>query len=149
MSGSLFSFVTKAADARRLVAGALVCGALMAGAIAPALAATTGKDALAKLNKDGDDTLEIVEVIELGTKAFTAADKDKSSNVDQTEAKESLKPEDWALVNKDGDQTLEMDEWLLIVRSHFNAADANKDGKLSESELDSAPGQALLLILYK
>lgn len=131
---------------RAVLAGALAgVVALLAG---PA-AAMSGKDALAKLNKDGDDTLEIVEVIDLGTRTFKAINKDHDSTLEPAETKTRLTPEDWALVNKDGDQTLELDEWLTIVRSRFNEADANKDGKLTAVELDSPAGQKLLLLIQK
>ncbi|MDQ0504534.1 hypothetical protein [Xanthobacter agilis] len=131
----------------RFGVAAAVAGVL---AFAPsAMAAMSGKDALAKLNKDGDDTLEIVEVIDLGTQTFKAINKDHDTTLEAPETKGRLTPEDWALVNKDGDQTLELDEWLTIVRSRFNAADANKDGKLTAAELDSEPGQKLLLLIVK
>ena len=127
-----------------------VLGAITAIALAgSACAAMSGKDALAKVNKDGDDTLEIVEVIDLGAQMFNALNKDGDTTLEAPETKGRLTPEDWALINKDADQTLELDEWLLLVRSRFNAADANKDGKLMAAELDSAPGQQLLLLIVK
>lgn len=128
---------------------AVVAGALASAVLAPAAAATSGKAALAQLNKDGDGTLEIVEVIDLGTKLFKVINTDGDTTLEADETKGRLSPEDWALVNKDGDQTLELDEWLMVVRARFNAADANKDGKLTEAELDAEPGQKLLLLLVK
>ncbi|WP_454916522.1 hypothetical protein [Xanthobacter sediminis] len=132
----------------RFRVAAAVAGAVLAAAM-PAGAATSGKDALAQLNKDGDDTLEIVEVIDLGTQMFKVVNADGDTTLRAVEAEGRVTPEDWTLVNKDGDQTLELDEWLVIVRSRFNAADANKDGKLTAAELDSPAGQKLLLLLVK
>ncbi|MFG1479456.1 hypothetical protein V5F53_12435 [Xanthobacter sp. V4C-4] len=114
-----------------------------------AFAGATGKDVLSKFNKDGDNTLEIVEVIDLGTKAFKALNADKDTTLEKGETKGRLTDADWAAVNKDGDQTLELDEWLTIVRGRFNEADTNKDGKLTEAELDAPAGQQLILLLVK
>lgn len=133
----------------RLGLATAAAGAVLAAALMPAGAATSGKDALAALNKDGDNTLEIVEVIDLGTQMFKVVNADGDTTLRPAEAEGRVAPEDWALVNKDGDQTLELDEWLVIVRARFNAADADKDGKLTAAELDSPAGQKLLLLLVK
>ncbi len=69
----------------RRLASTAVGLALVVGGISTAAAATTGKQALELLNKDGDATFEIVEVIDWGTKLF-------------------------AEINPDGDTTLEPDE---------------------------------------
>lgn len=133
----------------RLGAAAAVTGLLLLGGMVSATAATSGKDALAALNKDGDDTLEIVEVIDLGTKLFVAINADGDTTLEKEETKGRLTDADWKAANKDADQTLELDEWLAVVRARFNAADANKDGKLTAAELDSPAGQKLLLLLIK
>lgn len=101
------------------------------------------------LNKDGDSTFEVVEVIDWGTKLFSAINPDGDSTLEPDETEGRLTEADWSAVNKDGDQTLEMDEWLNIVRTRFMAADADKDGKLTEAELDSPAGQSLLLVVVK
>ncbi|MET3354448.1 hypothetical protein V5F34_01910 [Xanthobacter autotrophicus] len=133
----------------RLGAAAVLTGMLSLGGIVSASAATSGKDALALLNKDGDDTLEIVEVIDLGSKLFVAINPDGDTTLEKDETNGRLTDADWKAINKDGDKTLEMDEWLAVVRTRFNAADANKDGKLTAKELDSPAGQKLLLLLVK
>lgn len=112
-------------------------------------AATSGKEALALLNKDGDTTFEIVEVIDWGTQLFSAINPDGDTTLEPDETEGRLTEADWAAVNTDGDQTLEMDEWLAIVRDRFNGADADKDGKLTEAEIDAPAGQSLLLTLIK
>ncbi|MFG1351819.1 hypothetical protein [Xanthobacter autotrophicus] len=133
----------------RLGAAAALTGLLSLGGIVSAAAATSGKDALALLNKDGDDTFEIVEVIDLGTKLFVAINPDGDTTLEKDETKGRLTDADWKAVNKDADQTLEMDEWLAVVRARFNAADTNKDGKLTVKELDAPAGQKLLLLIVK
>ncbi|MFG1377899.1 hypothetical protein [Xanthobacter autotrophicus] len=133
----------------RLGAAAALTGLLSLGGIVSAAAATSGKDALALLNKDGDDTFEIVEVIDLGTKLFVAINPDGDTTLEKDETKGRLTDADWKAVNKDSDQTLEMDEWLAVVRARFNAADTNKDGKLTVKELDAPAGQKLLLLIVK
>ena len=133
----------------RLGAAAALTGILSLGGIVGASAATSGKDALAALNKDGDDTLEIVEVIDLGTRLFVAINADGDTTLEQEETRGRLTDTDWKSVNRDADKTLELDEWLAVVRARFNAADANKDGKLTAKELDSPAGQKLLLLLVK
>lgn len=126
-----------------------IVAAVSLAALGPAFAGMSGKEALAKFNKDGDNTLEIVEVIDLGTKFFKTINTDSDKTLEKSETKDRLTDEDWAAVNKDGDQTLELDEWLVIVRNRFNDADANKDGKLTAAELDAPSGQKLLLLLVK
>ncbi|BBE73920.1 hypothetical protein [Oharaeibacter diazotrophicus] len=132
---------------RTLVSAALAAAGL--AALCSPATAVTGKEALAQLNKDGDDTFEIVEVIDWGTQLFSAINPDGDTTLEPDETEGRLTEADWAAVNKDGDQTLEMDEWLSIVRSRFEAADADKDGKLTEAELDTPAGQSLLLVLIK
>lgn len=133
----------------RLGAVAALTGVLSLGAMVSASAATSGKDALALLNKDGDDTLELVEVIDLGSKLFVAINPDGDTTLEKDETKGRLTDADWKAINKDGDKTLELDEFLAVVRARFNAADANKDGKLTAKELDAPAGQKLLLLLVK
>lgn len=111
--------------------------------------ALTGKEFLAKYNKDKDSTIEIVEAIDLGAKVFKVINPHKDKTLEANETKGRLTDADWAAVNKDGDQTLELDEWLIIVRKRFNDADTNKDGKLTEAELDSPAGQQLILLIAK
>ncbi|MDI4654875.1 hypothetical protein [Xanthobacter autotrophicus] len=133
----------------RLGTAVALTGLLSLGGIVGASAATSGKDALALLNKDGDDTLEIVEVIDLGTKLFVAINPDGDTTLEADETKGRLTDADWKAVNKDADKTLELDEFLAVVRARFNAADTNKDGKLTAKELDAPAGQKLLLLLVK
>jgi len=133
----------------RLGAAAALTGFISLGAMASASAATSGKDALALLNKDGDDTLELVEVIDLGSKLFVVINPDGDTTLEKDETKGRLTDADWKAINKDADQTLELDEFLAVVRARFKAADANKDGKLTATELDAPAGQKLLLLLVK
>lgn len=119
---------------------------------APAFAAPTtmsGADVLKTYNKDGDQTLEIPEVIHLATGVFSAINPDGDTTLESDETAGRLTAADWKRANKDGDKTLEMDEWLSIARKRFAAADANKDGKLTAAELDSKAGQSLILMIVK
>ena len=134
------------------VAAALIASALLA--LAPAVAAetmtkATGADILKKLNTDGDDTLEMTEVIALAQKTFGAINPDGDSTLEPDEVKGRVTEEEWKSVNKDGDETLEMDEWLTIARARFAQADANKDGKLTAAELDSKAGRGVVLMIVK
>ena len=104
---------------------------------------------LAQLNHDGDQTLEIPEVIDLATKLFSAINPDGDTTLERDETEGRLTERDWKRVNLDGDETLEMDEWLKIARSRFNRADKNKDGKLSVKELDSKAGRGVIVMVVK
>ncbi len=130
----------------RLKTGAALAALLFAAT--PALAAS-GADVIKSINKDGDDTLEIAEVIDAGTKTFIAINPDGDTTLESGETKGRLSEKDWAAVNTDGDQTLEMDEWLKILRARFKRADANKDGKLTAAELDSKAGQGVIVMIMK
>ncbi|GLK79921.1 hypothetical protein [Methylopila turkensis] len=134
--------------ASRLVMGA---AALMFVA-APAYAQTktvTGAEVLKTYNKDGDDTLEIAEVIHLASKLYAEINPDGDSTLEPDETEGRLSAADWKRANKDGDDTLEMDEWLSIARKRFNAADKNKDGKLTAAELDSKAGRGVVVMIVK
>lgn len=111
--------------------------------------AATGAEVLGQLNHDGDQTLEIPEVIDAATKLFSAINPDGDTTLERDETKGRLGEADWKRVNKDGDQTLEMDEWLSIARARFNAADADKNGKLTAKEFDSKAGQSLVAMIVK
>lgn len=111
--------------------------------------AKSGAEILKALNHDGDQTLEIPEVIDLATKLFSAINPDGDTTLEPDETEGRLSKADWKAVNRDGDETLEMDEWLSIARKRFRAADKNKDRKLDEKELDSKAGQKLILMIAK
>lgn len=111
--------------------------------------AMTGAEALKKLNHDGDQTLEIPEVIDAASKLFRQLNQDKDTTLERKETSDRLTEADWKAVNKDNDDTLEMDEWLTVARQRFEAADANKDGKVSAGELDTPAGQSLLKVIIK
>ncbi len=123
--------------------------ALVAGGVSAAAAATTGKQALELLNKDGDSTFEVVEVIDWGTKLFAAINPDGDSTLEPDETEGRLTEADWAAVNKDGDQYAGDGRVAEHRPRRFEAADADKDGKLTEAELDAPAGQSLLLVLVK
>lgn len=130
----------------------ILLGPLAALALAwPAHAAlaASGADTLKALNKDGDKTLEIPEVIAASAKLFHEINPDGDTTLESDEVKGRISGADWKRVNKDGDKTLEMDEWLQITRQRFKAADKNRDGKLTEQELDSKAGQQLILMIMK
>lgn len=129
----------------------LATAAALLLAVAPAAAQTrmSGADILKEHNKDGDQTLEIPEVIHMATGVFSAINPDGDTTLEDDETKGRLSAADWKRANKDGDKTLEMDEWLSIARKRFAAADKNKDGKLTAAELDSKAGQSLALMIVK
>lgn len=117
---------------------------------APVLAQTSnGAAAIKSINKDNDDTLELAEVINAGVKTFEAINPDGDTTLESGETQGRLTAADWKKANTDGDETLEMDEWLKILRARFKAADKNKDGKLTAAELDSKPGQGVLVMIVK
>ncbi|MBS7538104.1 hypothetical protein [Ancylobacter lacus] len=132
----------------RLAAAAGLASLVSIGMASSAFA-LTGAEFLAQYNKDGDQTLEIPEAIDLGTKTFHAINPDGDTTLEPDETEGRLTKKDWAKINKDGDQTLELDEYLSLVRARFNAADKNKDGKLTAKELDSKAGQSLLKLIVK
>ncbi|RXF73152.1 hypothetical protein [Hansschlegelia zhihuaiae] len=132
----------------RLAAGAAFIAAAFAAAPAFAQSAT-GADAMKKINKDGDQTLERAEIIDAAVKLFEAINPDGDTTLEADEIKGRITEQDWKRVNKDGDETLEMDEWLQIVRQRVKRADKDKDGKLTVEELDSKPGQAVLVMIMK
>lgn len=129
------------------------CAAIMAAAFAVAPAAAqqsyTGADVLKKLNKDGDNTLELAEVIDAGVKVFEAINPDGDTTLESNETAGRITEKDWQRANKDGDKTLEMDEWLSILRKRFNKANPDKDGSLDEAELNTKAGQQVILMIMK
>jgi Ca2+-binding EF-hand superfamily protein len=132
----------------RLAAGAAFVA--LAVAAAPAVAQTrTGADALKSINKDGDQTLEMAEIIDAGVKTFQAINPDGDTTLEDDETKGRITEKDWARANTDGDETLEMDEWLKILRQRVKRADKDKDGKLTAEELDSKAGQGVLVMIMK
>lgn len=130
-----------------------ICAAVVLFAAVPASAQTmtkaTGAELLKELNKDGDTTFEIPEIIDLATKTFHAINPDADTTLERDETEGRLSEGDWKRVNTDGDQTLEMDEWLSIARKRFNRADKNKDGKLTAAELDSKAGRGVVVMIVK
>ncbi|GLK77909.1 hypothetical protein GCM10008171_31630 [Methylopila jiangsuensis] len=129
----------------------LLAGAALLFAVAPAMAQTipSGADVLKTYNKDGDDTLELAEVIHLSAKLYNEINPDGDSTLEPDETKGRLTASDWKKANKDGDKTLEVDEWLSIARKRFAAADKNKDGKLTAAELDSKAGRGVVVLIAK
>lgn len=129
------------------------CAALVAAAFAvtPAFAqqAASGADVLKKLNKDGDKTLELAEVIDAGVKLFEAINPDGDTTLEDDETKGRITEQDWKSANTDGDKTLEMDEWLSILRQRFKTANPDKDGSLDEAELNTKAGQLVVLMIMK
>jgi hypothetical protein len=127
------------------------CATLLAFAFVNPAAAqgASGADAIKAINKDGDQTLEMAEVINAGVKVFEAINPDGDTTLESGETKGRVSEKDWAKVNNDGDQTLEMDEWLKILRQRVKRADKDKDGKLTAEELDSKAGQGVLVMIVK
>ncbi|MGA0533933.1 hypothetical protein [Hansschlegelia sp. KR7-227] len=131
----------------RLAASAAFMGLALSSA--PAFAQASGADVLKALNKDGDNTLELAEVIDAGAKLFAVINPDGDTTLESGETKGRITEKDWKRYNKDGDQTLEMDEWLTILRARFNAANPDKDGSLDEKELNTKAGQLVVLMIMK
>lgn len=131
------------------LAAAVIATALATPASAQTMTKASGAELLRELNRDGDQTFEIPEVIALATKTFHDINPDGDTTLETDETEGRLTTKDWKRVNKDGDETLEMDEWLSIARTRFAAADANKDGKLTAAELDSKAGRAVVLVIVK
>lgn len=135
---------------RLAVPAALIAAAF---AVAPASAQPTktytGAEVLAALNKDGDKTLELAEVINAGVKLFEAINPDGDATLESNETVGRITEKDWQRANKDGDKTLEMDEWLSILRKRFARANPDKDGSLDEAELNTKAGQQVILMIMK
>lgn len=133
----------------RLVIGAAIAAVALGAAPAFAQSKMSGADVLKALNKDGDNTLEIAEIIAAGVKTFEAINPDGDTTLESGETKGRITEKDWKKANKDGDKTLEMDEWLSILRARVKKADPDKDGSLDAAELDTPAGQAVVLMIVK
>lgn len=133
----------------RLAAG--VALAAFALSVSPGFAQTkmSGAEVLKKYNKDGDQTLELAEVIHLGSKLFHEINPDGDTTLESNETAGRITDKEWKQANKDGDKTLEMDEWLSILRKRFNKANPDKDGSLDAAELDTPAGQLVVLMIAK
>jgi len=127
--------------------GVLILSVAVACIMAFPASAISGADALRRLNRDTDQTLELPEVLDASTKQFQQLNKDNDLTLDKAETAGLVTAAEWKTYNKDHDGTLELDEWLNIVRARFHAADAKKDGKLTAQELDSPAGQSLLQLV--
>lgn len=132
---------------------AAVIAAVSAGlAAAPQPAAAYSMrpaDAIAYLNRDGDERLDWSEIDYAARRAFTRLDRKGDGRIPFADLAGRLNRRSFDAVNPDKDGTLEIDEWMALVRRRFDAADQSHDGRLTRKELATPAGKALLDLLLE
>ena len=106
-------------------------------------------DAIAYLNRDGDERLDWSEIDYAARRAFTRLDRKGDGRIPFADLADRLNRRSFDAVNPDKDGTLELDEWMALVRRRFDAADQSHDGKLTRKELVTPAGKALLDLLLE
>ena len=123
-----------------------------------------GKQWLALMNKDNDNTVDRKEFLDYMSAEFTKADRDHDGTLDVRElgqlrmelaipqgqrrntAEIESGGKQWlALMNKDNDNTVDMKEFLDYMSAEFAKADRDHDGTLDVYEL----GQLRMELSYR
>ena len=134
--------------ARLLMGLALVLG--MGFALGqPAAAKETTVDAalMAKINPDGDGTVDLAEAKAAGEKMFKQLNPDDDGTLDMTELSGRISEAEFKAADPDDDGTLDMDEYMALIEKLFKEANPDGDGTLDEAELKSPAGQKLLALI--
>jgi hypothetical protein len=116
-------------DLRTFLLGAAVTFGLMAG---PAMAG---------------QTLDLAQVKRAADAYFAKLDKDGDGTVDAVELRGVITPAALKAADPDNDGTLSKREYLALAEKLFRAADANHDGTVTAAELATQAGQRLLRVI--
>jgi Ca2+-binding EF-hand superfamily protein len=98
----------------------------------------TPDHAFAKIDGDGDGSIDTTEALKAAAAKFDAADADHDGTLSQKEL--AAMPggahlaSSFSTIDTDHDGTISKDEYLAAVRAQFAAADPDKDGTVSAAE---------------
>jgi EF hand len=103
--------------------------------------------ALASLDSDHDNTLDLAEAKAAASALFDKLDVDHDGTLNARELKGRLTARKVRANDPDNDGTLDKTEYLAIVEARFNAADPDRDGKIDCKEAGTKAGKTLLQVL--
>ena len=128
------------------IAALMGAGVLLAQ---PAFAKDTVVDAalMAKINPDGDGTVDLAEAKAAGAAMFKKLNPDDDGTLDAKELEGRLSEADLKAADPDDDGTLDEAEYAALIEKLFKEANPDEDGTLDEAELKSAAGQKLLALI--
>ena len=133
----------------RLVMGLALAMSLGVMLGQPAAAKDTTVDAalMAKINPDGDGTVDLAEAKAAGAAMFKTLNPDDDGTLDAKELAGRLSEADLKAADPDDDGTLDEAEYAALIEKLFNEANPDDDGTLDEAELKSPAGQKLLALI--
>lgn len=122
---------------------------MLATALSNPAAAQARVPDMAALNPDNDGTVDLDEAQKAADALWAKLNTDGDETLEPGELTGRVDQAEFDAANPDGDQTLEKSEWTALVESRFKAADPDNDGTVDEQEFGTEAGQKLLALLQE
>ena len=113
----------------------------------PAMSADT--DPMARLDTNQNRLLEESEAQAAGRQLFGSIDENRDGRLQPEEIKGRLGGPVQKAADTDADGGLNFQEYAALLTARYKSANGNGDGLVDPSELNSLPGQLLLIMMVR
>jgi hypothetical protein len=113
----------------------------------PAMGADT--DPMARLDSNQNRLLEESEAQAAGRQLFGSIDENRDRRLQPEEIKDRLGGPVQKAADTDADGGLNSQEYAALLTARYKSANGNGDGLVDPSELNSLPGQLLLIMMVR